>query len=873
MKLINCYIENFGKLHKFTYDFKNGLNLINQENGWGKTTFAAFIKAMFYGLEYTRGKKLTDRKLYKPWNGNRFGGFIVFEKDGTKYKIERFFGRTSKYDTVKVYNMSKNIETDELGDNPGEKIWGIDRDSYEKTAFISLDDSGLLNDIISSKLGDIEDREADMETSSKAIDLIDKEMTRIKAKRGSSGLIGTKEEDLDKLRGELAEYRNSLNKIEKVEYWIKEEEGELKQTRSQIEKIEKEQSKLLLYEKKEQYKSIIDEFEDKQEKYNENKSFFKENTLTEKELKTIRDKSSKYINQKEELDKAKLSDGEKKEIEELEYRFRKNLPKTIEIDEYNRKSRQLSNKEVELEKYSISGEEKNRFKVLDEKYKDIKADVNTIEGYLSDFENVSKLTEEENKMKSEIERLKQESIYENTSKSKKSPLFYIGLILAIMGILSISISLVSGIILAGIGIVAVIISMKKDSANKDRTNDLDAKDKIENLNTSLEEIKAKKDDLSKGYNGFIEMINESPSNIASFLTESKFKIEEYNNLKDRIEKNLDKSNKISNEILTLREEIENYLKNYSNLIDSNNYDQALSNLKNDLYRYQELSKKEKSYIEKNGEIEKLQETLRDRLGKYYDEFTDDINNTVQDLTDKYYELEKSKDRLDDAKDKKEKFETDNDIEKLSKINLEDRPKDQGIEEFKASKKALNEIKEEHLRKIEGYKKDSIGLIKEADKIEDTESEIEKIEIDIENLKKEHELLDITKTCLIEAKEDLAQRYMGDMTSNFQKYLDKLNNNNLEKYQVDINLNIKVECDGKLHEGNRLSSGMKDLVQLCLRMALVESIYKDVKNPILVLDDPFINLDDVRLENAIDLLKKTSQEYQIVYFVCHGSRSI
>ncbi len=40
---------------------------------------------MFYGLEYHRGKKLTDRKLYMPWNGNKFGGFIVFEKDGSKY--------------------------------------------------------------------------------------------------------------------------------------------------------------------------------------------------------------------------------------------------------------------------------------------------------------------------------------------------------------------------------------------------------------------------------------------------------------------------------------------------------------------------------------------------------------------------------------------------------------------------------------------------------------------------------------------------------------------------------------------------------------------------------------------------------------------
>ncbi|MBQ3516575.1 MAG: AAA family ATPase, partial [Lachnospiraceae bacterium] len=53
MRLVSCYIENFGKLHRFSYDFQEGLNVICEENGWGKTTLAAFLKAMFYGMECT----------------------------------------------------------------------------------------------------------------------------------------------------------------------------------------------------------------------------------------------------------------------------------------------------------------------------------------------------------------------------------------------------------------------------------------------------------------------------------------------------------------------------------------------------------------------------------------------------------------------------------------------------------------------------------------------------------------------------------------------------------------------------------------------------------------------------------------------------
>ena len=51
MKLISCRIENFGKLRDFTYHFEDGLSVLFAENGWGKSTFAAFLKVMFYGFD------------------------------------------------------------------------------------------------------------------------------------------------------------------------------------------------------------------------------------------------------------------------------------------------------------------------------------------------------------------------------------------------------------------------------------------------------------------------------------------------------------------------------------------------------------------------------------------------------------------------------------------------------------------------------------------------------------------------------------------------------------------------------------------------------------------------------------------------------
>jgi len=85
MLLIECYIDNFGKLSGERISFRSGLNTILRENGWGKSTLLAFIKAMLYGLEDTRKQSLeeNDRKRYLPWQGGGFGGSLSFS-DGKK---------------------------------------------------------------------------------------------------------------------------------------------------------------------------------------------------------------------------------------------------------------------------------------------------------------------------------------------------------------------------------------------------------------------------------------------------------------------------------------------------------------------------------------------------------------------------------------------------------------------------------------------------------------------------------------------------------------------------------------------------------------------------------------------------------------------
>ena len=106
MKLLSMYVDNFGKLSGFTYNFESSMNTIYEENGWGKSTFAAFIKAMLYGLDRD------SRAKYTPWtNMASFGGTLVVESNGKQYRIERSFSpKRPSLDTLKVYDINSGLD-------------------------------------------------------------------------------------------------------------------------------------------------------------------------------------------------------------------------------------------------------------------------------------------------------------------------------------------------------------------------------------------------------------------------------------------------------------------------------------------------------------------------------------------------------------------------------------------------------------------------------------------------------------------------------------------------------------------------------------------------------------------------------------------
>ncbi len=72
MKIIDIYINGFGKFHGRNLTFRDGLNIVYGKNEAGKSTIHTFIRGMLFGIERQRGRA-SRNDLYtkfEPWENS-----------------------------------------------------------------------------------------------------------------------------------------------------------------------------------------------------------------------------------------------------------------------------------------------------------------------------------------------------------------------------------------------------------------------------------------------------------------------------------------------------------------------------------------------------------------------------------------------------------------------------------------------------------------------------------------------------------------------------------------------------------------------------------------------------------------------------------
>lgn len=202
MKLLNCRIIAFGKLKDVQFDFYDGLNSFCFENGWGKTTLAAFIRAMFYGLKSERAnsKDIGERTHYRPFDGRQFGGSLQFEMNGDIYTVKRDFdARSEARDRAEFYCNGKPIKITE--NDFGKSIFSIDEQSFARTLFAGHEDieTGSTGDI-NARLSDYTKGETKAED---AIKILDAERKKYRKDRGTGGIISAKNAACERIRADI----------------------------------------------------------------------------------------------------------------------------------------------------------------------------------------------------------------------------------------------------------------------------------------------------------------------------------------------------------------------------------------------------------------------------------------------------------------------------------------------------------------------------------------------------------------------------------------------------------------------------------------------------------------------------------------------
>ena len=82
----------FGGLEKAVLTPGDGLTIITAPNEAGKSTWAAFLKAMFYGIdtkERDRVGYLAEKNHYQPWSGAPMSGEVELEWEGRNITLRR----------------------------------------------------------------------------------------------------------------------------------------------------------------------------------------------------------------------------------------------------------------------------------------------------------------------------------------------------------------------------------------------------------------------------------------------------------------------------------------------------------------------------------------------------------------------------------------------------------------------------------------------------------------------------------------------------------------------------------------------------------------------------------------------------------------
>lgn len=417
MKINKIYISAFGGLKDFTLEFEDGLNIIYGNNEDGKSTVAAFIKAMFYGTG-RNSKSLADspRQKYTPWDNCVMAGRIYFENAGKNYCLEREFRKSDSTDRILLTDTDSG-KTVDAGDSTGNKFFGMSAAAFERSMFIGNADfikDGAAASEINGKLSNFAVTGAEDVSYKK----IEKNIFDARAKLISkSGKSGSYNEDLQ-LLGELNERLKKADDDAKIK-------SRLNDTAAK-KRAEYEQ----LYKKYTELKSIAER---------------------EQDIKN-REKLTEFLETKRELDRLnmslKLDDGtviNENYTQKIEFVIKKYETCADRCEQINQ---DISRMKAATELQSTYSPE-----VAKEQIDRLTAEINGL------YEQTALIEQSESALNTKAEKLKQKLYAAQNKKAAFNPiLLTMSVVFAVLGVAAYFLSFIAATVIWGTALIEFIVA-------------------------------------------------------------------------------------------------------------------------------------------------------------------------------------------------------------------------------------------------------------------------------------------------------------------------------------------------------------------------------------------------------------------------------
>ena len=788
MKLVSCHIDNFGKISNEDKDFSAGLNCFCTDNGTGKSTLASFIKVMLYGFSGEKVRKNeyeNERKFFRPWQGGTYGGNLTFEKDGVNYCIYRTFGTKESEDVLKIMNTETGMADHSFEPVPGIALFGIDADSFERTAYVSQQDCATsVTGDISARIGGVSEKDDDMRRYAAADEILKKESDRLNPSR-ATGLINKEENELSKLKDLFRNIDSQKGLC--VELSSKAEQAAVKSEedrKSQI-KLKNRLDALRKYfdlkEQKDNYENLKEAREKAENELRSAKSIFEGTIPTQEEAEKWVETSIALRDDEKELRSHDLTPAEAERLEEETKKFAKKIPASSEIDKL-----------------------------------------------LKQWNMIQELKDELPDRRDQAEMIKNQALEEQREKYK--PFIALatgGAVIILAAVLAAVITKIYPIVAASvIGIALIVYGLVLRKKHNDET-------------------RAKGEGTSKRYNELMEQIAEDEELVEGTEMDAQ-------DLLGAVGVTYVGRSAMS-DLINLRNQVREY--------------EALGNKKK---QYEELVK-EKDY---EGRLSAVKEyvkkcSIMGTRSSIPESDASEICLPVSEIATRVEQITVRQSEVDDAVTRVKVFETDHNV---SAYNGLVRPEDDTVTVFDletALKKCEESIANDD-KLVESCKKE----LQEAEEIcatmESAHEEYERRSEELEVLKKRYDIVTKTREYLSIARDNFNTRYIKDIQASFDKYFKMLSGDDGKVFTIDANLNVTYVEQGQPRVPDTLSEGYKDLVGLCRRVAMADAMYASEK-PFIVLDDPFVNLDDKKLSGATRFISDVASGYQIIYFTCQSAR--